>query len=106
VLLSTVSILSLGFVIASIVPTARFAQPIGAMVLYPMVAISGLFYPLDRFPHSLQLLAQLFPTTHAVGLLQGVWDGSGWSAHLGDVGALVASAVVCIALATRVFRWE
>ena len=29
-LLSTLSILSIGFVIASIVPTARFAQPIGA----------------------------------------------------------------------------
>ena len=33
-LLSTLSILSIGFVIASIVPTARFAQPIGAALLY------------------------------------------------------------------------
>jgi len=38
-LLSTLSILSLGFVIASLVPTARFAQPIGAAVLYPMLAL-------------------------------------------------------------------
>ena len=37
-LLSACSILSLGFVIASIVPTARFAQPIGTVVLYPMLA--------------------------------------------------------------------
>ena len=35
-LISTCSILSIGFVIASIVPTARFAQPIGAAILYPM----------------------------------------------------------------------
>src|SRR3954467_1778823 len=33
--ISTASILSIGFVVASIVPTARFAQPIGAIVLYP-----------------------------------------------------------------------
>jgi len=33
--LSTWSILAVGFLIASIVPTARFAQPIGAVVLYP-----------------------------------------------------------------------
>ncbi len=31
-LLSTLSILSIGFIIASIVPTARFAQPIGAFI--------------------------------------------------------------------------
>ena len=31
------SILSLGFLIASIVPTARFAQPIGTLILYPML---------------------------------------------------------------------
>ena len=42
-LFSTWSILSIGFVIASIVPTARFAQPIGGVILYPMVALSGLF---------------------------------------------------------------
>src|SRR5207249_4560709 len=39
-LLSTVSILSLGFLIASVVPTARFAQPIGTMILYPMLGLS------------------------------------------------------------------
>src|SRR5438270_5341456 len=65
VLLSTFSILSLGFVIASLVPTARFAQPVGAAVLYPMLALSGLFYPVDRFPRALRAFAYLFPTTHA-----------------------------------------
>ena len=42
-LISTWSILSIGFLIASIVPTARFAQPIGAVILYPMNAVSGLY---------------------------------------------------------------
>ena len=46
-LFSTVSILSLGFLIASIVPTARFAQPIGTLILYPMLGLSGLFVPVD-----------------------------------------------------------
>src|SRR6202162_1203933 len=46
-LISTWSILSIGFLIASIVPTARFAQPIGAVILYPMIAVSGLFVPVQ-----------------------------------------------------------
>ncbi|MGD0730895.1 MAG: ABC transporter permease [Terracidiphilus sp.] len=42
-LISTWSILSIGFLIASVVPTARFAQPVGAVILYPMIAVSGLY---------------------------------------------------------------
>ena len=106
VLLSTFSILSLGFVLASLVPTARFAQPIGAIVLYPMLALSGLFYPIERFPRALRELAYVFPTTHAVALLNGVWDGSGWEAHWVNVVALLVLFVAYTALSTRVFRWE
>jgi ABC-2 type transport system permease protein len=106
VLLGTLSILSLGFVVASLVPTARFAQPIGAAVLYPMLALSGLFFPVNRLPRALQALAFVLPTTHAVALLQGVWDGSGWSAHWLNAVALLVLFAVYTSLSTRVFRWE
>lgn len=103
-LLSTLSILSLGFVIASLVPTARFAQPITALLLYPMIAMSGLFFPLEMLSLPLNILALAFPTTHAVSLMQGIWDGAGWD--LGSTAALVAVFGVCTALSTKVFRWE
>jgi ABC-2 type transport system permease protein len=106
VLLGTFSILSLGFVLASLVPTARFAQPISAAVLYPMLAISGLFYPVARFPTWLKGIASVLPTTHAVALLQGVWNGSSWSTQWVDVVALVVLFLAYTALSTRVFRWE
>ena len=106
VLLSTFSILSLGFVIASLVPTARFAQPVSAAVIYPMLAVSGLFFPLDRLPRALVVLAYLLPTTHAVALLEGVWDGSGWGAHWVNAAALLVLFTAYTALSTKVFRWE
>jgi ABC-2 type transport system permease protein len=105
-LLSTLSILSLGFVIASLVPTARFAQPISAVLLYPMLALSGLFFPVDRLPMALKVFAQLLPTTHAVALLQGVWNGTGWGAHGISVLMLVVLFAAYSALSTKVFRWE
>lgn len=104
VLLSTMSILSLGFLIASLVPTARFAQPISAALLYPMIALSGLFFPLDRLSPPLHALALALPTTHAVSLMQGVWDGSGW--RLENVAMLVLISCVCAGLSAKVFRWE
>ena len=105
-LLSTLSILSLGFVLASIVPTARFAQPLGAAVLYPMLAVSGLFFSIDHLPRVLQAVAYMLPTTHAVSLMQGLWDGAGWLALWPSVAALLLVFAFCIALSTRWFRWE
>jgi ABC-2 type transport system permease protein len=105
-LISTWSILSIGFVIASIVPTARFAQPIGAVILYPMIGFSGLFVPLESLPPALHAVARMLPLTYAVSLLAGIWNGDAWSAHMGDVAALVVVFAVCTALSAKVFRWE
>jgi ABC-2 type transport system permease protein len=105
-LISTWSILSIGFLIASIVPTARFAQPIGAAILYPMLALCGLFTPLGSLPPALRVVAHLLPLTYAVSLLQGIWKGEVWSSHIGDVAALVVVFAICTALSAKVFRWE
>jgi len=105
-LISTWSILSIGFLIASIVPTARFAQPIGAIILYPMFAVSGLFVPIASLPPLLQAVARILPLTYAVPLLQGIWKGDRWSAHVGDVAALAVLFFVYTALSAKVFRWE
>jgi ABC-2 type transport system permease protein len=104
--ISTLSLLSIGFVIASIVPTARFAQPIGAIVLYPMVGISGLFVPVSLLPPVLRLAAQASPMTYAVNLLQGMWIGDAWSAHVGDVAALAVFFLLFTAVSAKIFRWE
>jgi len=103
---TTWAILSVGFLIASIVPTARFAQPLAAVILYPMVALSGLFFPIDVLPQTLRLLARAMPLAYAVSLLDGIWRGEGWPAHLGDVAALTFFFVVFTAISTRMFRWE
>src|SRR5262245_63210703 len=84
-LVSTPSILALGFVLASVAPTARFAQPIGTLVLYPMIGISGLFVPVERMPGLLQLFAHLTPASYAVSLMRGAWHGDSWLRHGGDL---------------------
>lgn len=105
-LISTCSILSMGFLIASIVPTARFAQPIGAVIMYPMIGVSGLFVPVTSLPPALQAVARVVPLTYAVSLLEGIWKGNAWSAHVVDLAALAVVFIVCTALSAKVFRWE
>ena len=105
-LISTWSILSIGFLIASVVPTARFSQPLGALILYPMVGLSGLFVAVESLPPKLQIVARILPLTYAVSLLEGIWKGDAWSAHVRDVTALILGFIVCTALSAKVFRWE
>jgi ABC-2 type transport system permease protein len=105
-LFCTVSIISLGFLIASVVPTARFAQPIGTAIIYPMLGISGLFVPLESLPPTLRTVARLLPFTYSVSLLRGIWHGEGWLSHGVDVAVLTLIIATCIAVSTKVFRWE
>ena len=105
-LISTLSILSIGFIVASVIPTARFAQPIGAVIFYPMIGLSGLFVPTESLPPKLRALAKILPLTHSASLLQGMWTDDSWSAHAGDILALAVVFVLCLAVTSRVFRWE
>ena len=106
VLVGTTSILSMGFVMASLVRTARFAQALGAALTYVMLALSGVFFSVERLPRALQVVANLLPTTHAVTLMNAVWAGEGWGTQLGSVGALAAIFAACMAFSARWFRWE
>jgi ABC-2 type transport system permease protein len=105
-LISTLSIVSIGFVIASAVPTARFARPIASAVLFPMLAVSGVFVPLDVLPVPWRMLASALPMTRAVSLMAGIWNGGAWSQHWMDVAALALNFVFCCALSAKIFRWE
>jgi ABC-2 type transport system permease protein len=105
-LVGMLGILGLGFVLASLAPTARFAQPIATIVLYPMIGISGLFVPLDRMPGPLQWLARVSPATYAVSLMRGAWHHDSWISHGPDLLALAVICAVSAAVAVRLFRWE
>ncbi len=105
-LFTTWSVTSIGFLVASLVPTARFAQPLATLILYPMLGISGVFVPVDRLPPGLAAVARVLPLTRAVSLLTGIWHHEPWLAHAGDLIALGATFAVCTILSSLVFRWE
>lgn len=103
-LVSTLSILSLGFIVASVVPTARFAQPVASLVFYPMMALA--LVPVEALPAGFQVATRLTPFFYAASLLRGLLAGEGWMAHATDVLGLLIVCAVCTAISSRVFRWE
>jgi len=106
VAVTTVAILCMGFIIASMVNTARFAQLVGSSIFYPMLVVSGMFVPLSSMPRPLSLLGSALPMSHAVALLRGTWVGTSWLVLLPHLAALALTIAICLALTTRFFRWE
>jgi len=105
-LLSSLSFFSLGFVLASLVRTARTAQIVSMVIFYPMIFLSGATIPLEVLPATIRQYAQILPLTHVVTLLRGLWIGDGWGTHLVEIVFLIALLIVGVLVSSRSFRWE
>lgn len=104
--LSTLAFLAIGFLLASIAPSARVAQAVGMVVAYPMMFLSGATIPYELLPSTVQRIADFLPLTYVVRLMRGLWFGEPWSAHWPEVAVLTGILVVCGVISARFFRWE
>jgi ABC-2 type transport system permease protein len=104
--LSCLSFFAFGFVLASVLPTAYAVQVVAYLLFFPMLFLSGVGYPTQLMPQSLQNIAQFLPLTYVVKLLQGLWLGESWGAHLKDVLILAGLLVVSVIVSARFFRWK
>ena len=102
--IGSLSQLALGFVLASIMPSASAARAVGMAVFYPMMFLAGGTFPPGMMPESLRRLADLMPLHYAVNLLQKAWLYSTW-----DTQAMLVLLVLLVGgvlLSVRTFRWE
>ena len=104
--LSSLSFFGIGFVLAGTMPTARTAQVAGMVLLYPMMFLSGAFFPVELLPAAVQKVSAFTPLTYVVNLLRGLWTGQPWGDHLLDVGVLAGMLLLGIIVSLKTFRWE
>lgn len=104
--LSAISFYALGYLIASLVPTARAAQVIGMVIFFPMMFLSGAGMPLQLLPESLRKVSDFLPLSYAVRLIQGLWFGEMWRDLWLSVLVLAGMLVIAAAAAAKLFRWE
>jgi ABC-2 type transport system permease protein len=97
---------SVGYLIASLAPTARLAQVVGMVVFFPMMFLSGAGLPLQLLPEGLRRVSDFLPLTYVVRLLQGLWFGDAWSRLWLPVLVLVGILLVGTVASARLFRWE
>ena len=105
-MLSSLSFFAIGFVLAGLMPTARTAQVVGMVLLYPMLFLSGAGFPRELLPAAIKKVSTFLPLTYVVNLLRGLWIGEAWSLHTTNVLVLLAILVVGIGVSIKTFRWE
>ncbi len=104
--LSFLSFFALGFILAGLMTSARTAQVVGMVLLYPMLFLSGAGIPREMLPEAVKKVSTFLPLTYVVTLLRGLWAGEAWSRHSTEVIVLAAILVVGVLVSTRTFRWE
>jgi ABC-2 type transport system permease protein len=100
-------ILGLGLAIGGWAKNERQAAPLSNIVVFPMLFLSGTFFPRYLMPEWLQSVTNFLPLTPVIdGLRLLTTEGK----HLIDLGPQLALMAVWFAIiyavAFRVFRWE
>jgi ABC-2 type transport system permease protein len=77
VLLLSLVLSGIGILIASFAPTQQGFQLFMQMLVFPMIFLAGVFFPVDSVPTWMQVLSKLNPATYGVDAIRQVFLGSG-----------------------------
>lgn len=107
VLLGSLTFIALGYVIASFASTEESANGMTSVVQFPLMFLSGTFFPIDAMPDALRTVARAMPLTYLGDALRQVMvNGTPFSPLWVCFAVLVGWLVVCFGVAARFFRWQ
>ena len=106
VVLGVLSMLSIGYVIASFLKTVTSARAVGQLVSFPMLFLGGSYFPLDP-PVALVPIVNALPLTYLNHALRELVNHGGGPGDLWlDWVVLAAWAIGGFLLSMRLFRWQ
>ena len=104
-LLGVFSFVGLGIVITSFTKDQETAQMLMMTLMFPMMFLSGVFFPIQQMPGFMQAISHFLPLTYAADALRKVMVlGAGVSQISTELLILTGFGVVMIAIALPVFR--
>ena len=97
---------SLGMLVGTISNSVESAAVVGNLITFPMMFLSGTFFPVAAMPEYLQRIAHVLPLFYVIDGLTNVMIYSNAAQALIDVGVLVVVSVIVFSLAVRFFKWR
>ncbi len=106
-MLGVITILGIGLALGGWAQNERQAAPLSNIIVFPMMFLSGTFFPRFLMPEWLQNISGFLPLTP---IIDGIRLIATEGAHLWQIGPQIGLTLVWMAviyvIAFRVFRWE
>lgn len=105
ILLSVFSFVGLGILITSFTDKEETATMVMMTLMFPMMFLSGVFFPIQQMPWFMQDIAQVLPLTYATTALRKVMVlGADVPAVFTEIVVLLGFGIVLLAIAVPMFR--
>jgi ABC-type multidrug transport system permease subunit len=103
----TLSLISLGLIIAARMSSEEAANGLLNLISIPMMILSGVWFSLEGSSPLVQKLSLLLPLTHFNNAARAIMlDGATLLDVSGNILTLVAITVICMLVSAYSFRWE
>lgn len=107
VLLASIMMIGIGLTVGGWAKNEKQSAPLSNLVSFPMMFISGAFFPSFLFPDWLQAVSKFIPMTPVVdGLRLIMTERVGVVEVLPQIAAVIIVIVIIYTAAIKLFRWE
>lgn len=97
---------SLGMLVGTISKSTETASVVGNIITFPMMFLSGTFFPISLMPTYLQYLAHVLPLFYIIDGLNGVMIYNNYAQATIDLIVVSIITIVAFAAAARIFKWR
>ena len=106
-LLGALMFVALGYLISGLARTQDSVTGITQLLNFPMMFLSGVFFPVDLVPAWIRPVVSILPLTYLADALRQIMVGATPAYGLPvDFAVLGGWLLVCALLAVRFFKWE
>lgn len=107
VILGTLTFLSMGYLLSAFAKTEEAITPLIMAIQFPLMFLSGIFFPVDMMPDFMRPVMTVMPLTYLGDSLRQIMvSSSPLEPHAVNLAVLGGWFAVCLAGAVRFFRWE
>ena len=97
---------ALGMLVGTVTKSPETAGVIGNIVTFPMMFLSGTFFPISTMPQYLQTTAHVLPLFYVIEGLNNVMVYGNLTGALIDFAVLAVITTVIFGLAVKLFKWR
>jgi ABC-2 type transport system permease protein len=107
IMVGGLAFLAIGFALSGIARNTETAASYANLMTFPMLFLSGTFFPIDSLPVWLQGLTRILPLRYLIDALrEPMMRGKGIGEVWLDLLVLLGVFAVAMAVAVRFFKWE